>query len=106
MARFLLSQLPPFNPIGPDVYFKHFKKLRFLKKIISIFSHSSTKCKQFQFEKPSSIEFDMPIHKRLAINLLLRVGQKKPPHPPPSPLGLIGLTSTSLKAGVSFLPRV
>ena len=68
------------NPIEPDVYFEQFEKLRFLKKNKdNFFFDSSRQCKQLQLEKPSGIEFDMPIHKRLAINLLLRVGQKGPP---------------------------
>ena len=68
-----------FNPIGPGVYFEHFEKLRYLKKINNIFFYSSRECKQFHLEKSSSIEFDMPIPKKLAINLLLRFGQKGPP---------------------------
>jgi len=33
----------------------------------------------FNLKKPSGFEFKMPIHKKLAINSLLRVGQKGPP---------------------------
>ena len=53
--------------------------------MIKRFFDFSRQYKQLQLEKPSGIEFDLPIHKRLAINLLLRVGQKGPPS------GLIGL---------------
>ena len=71
------AKMKALNPIGPDVYFEHFKKLRFLKKV----NYKNLFCvykqyKQLQLEKPSGIDFEMPIHKRLAINLLLRVGQK------------------------------
>ena len=44
---------------------------------------SSRQYKQLQ------LEFDLPIHKRLAINLFLRVGQKGPP------LGQIGLKAVN-----------
>jgi len=45
---------------------------------ISFLTVVSRQCKQHQLKKPSSIEFDIPIHKRFAINLLLGVGQKGP----------------------------
>ena len=71
---------PYLNPIGPDIYFEHFEKLRFPKKlIIKKFFDSSRQYKQLELEKPSGIESDLPIHKRLAADLLLRVGQKGPP---------------------------
>ena len=54
--------------------------------MIKDFFDSSSQYKQLQLDKPSGIEFDLPIHKRLAINLLWRVGQKGPPS------GLIGLS--------------
>ena len=59
------------------VDFEHFEKLRFLEKVNNkkVFD-SSRQYKQLQLEKPSGIEFDIPILKRLTINLLLRVGQK------------------------------
>ena len=48
---------------------------------MKILFDSSRQCKQLQLEKPSGIEYYMPIHKRLAINLLLRSGKKDPPPP-------------------------
>ena len=66
-----------FNPIGPNVHFEHFEKLRFLKKIKIIFNFSR-QCEQLHLVKPSGIEFEMPIHKKMAVHLLLRVGQKGP----------------------------
>ena len=59
------------NPIGTGIYFEHFEILRFLKNINKkIYFDSIRQCKQLQFEKPLGIKFDMPIHKRFAINLL------------------------------------
>ena len=68
------------NPIGPYVYIELYEKLRFLKKVDNDFFFLLFKqYKQLQFEKPSDIELDMPIHKRSAINLFLRSWQKGPP---------------------------
>ena len=67
------------NPIGPGVYFEHLRKLRFPKRFDNENSFWLLQCKYLQFERPLGIEFDTPIHKRLAINVLLRVGQKGPP---------------------------
>ena len=46
-------------------------------KIVRLILYGSP-CKQLQIERSLGIEFDTAIHKRLAINLLLRIGQKGP----------------------------
>ena len=45
----------------------------------------SRQCKYLQLEKPSSIDFETPIQKRLANNILEGWAKRTPP-------GLIGLT--------------
>ena len=74
------SAVGNFNPIGPGKYFERLRKLRFPKNLmIKSFFDCCRQCKYLHLERPSGIEFEMPIQKRLATNLLSRVGQKGPP---------------------------
>ena len=70
--RFRLSRLPKDDSQSNE-------KLRLLRKIYNKnFFYSSRQCKQLKLEKSSGIAIKIPIHKRLAINLLLSVGKKGP----------------------------
>ena len=57
-----------------------FEKLRFLKNLVmKNFFDFSRQCKYLKLEKPSGIEIEMPIHKRLAIILLEGIAKRTPP---------------------------
>ena len=65
---------------------QNFWKLRILKKFNNkFFFDLGRQCKYLELEKPSSIDFEMPIQKRLPNNILEGWAKRNPP------LGLIGL---------------
>ena len=57
-----------------------FEKLRFQKNLVmKNFFDFSRQCKYLKLKKPSGIEIEMPIHKRLVIDLLEGMAKRTPP---------------------------
>ena len=78
----IFEELFPYKLIFMKKFFKKLEFLKYFEK--KNFFELSRQCIYLQLKKPLGIEIEMPIHKRLVINLLEGIAKRLSP-------GLIGL---------------